>query len=262
MSEQTPTGGGATTGGPDESDQPVDPVRLSVVIPAYCEVDSIADTIHRVRDELGPLLDGALMEVIVVDDGSLDGTAAAAFSADLVVALPENRGKGAAVRAGVMAAAGSTVAFTDADLSYAPAQIARLLDAVEAGADMVAGSRYHPDTTTVVEAGALRRVGGRAVNAATRVVLHGSWADTQCGLKAFRGDVARELFSKSRVDGFAFDVELFALAERAGHRIVEVPVEVENSDRSTVRVVRDATRLLADIGRIRWSLWRGRYDLE
>jgi glycosyltransferase involved in cell wall biosynthesis len=235
-------------------------VRLSVVLPAYHEVERIADAIERVRQELGSRLGPGELEIVVVDDGSGDGTAEAAAAADQVIAKPANQGKGAAVRSGMLAARGRTVAFTDADLSYAPAQIERLLLAVEEGWDVVVGNRYHADTTTLVKAGALREVGGRVINAATRLVLAGGYADTQCGLKAFRSDVARLLFGHSRIDGFAFDVELLALVEHYGLSLREVPVEVENSERSTVRVARDASRLLADLLRIRRHRSAGRYD--
>ena len=165
------------------------------------------------------------------------------------------------MRAGVLASRGRAVAFTDADLAYAPAQIARLLHEVEAGCDVVVGNRYHPDTTTVVPPGRLREVGSRAINLATRSVLVGRFDDTQCGLKAFRSDAARLLFGHGLIDGFAFDVELLHLMERYGLSYREVPVEVENSPVSTVHVVADAARLLADLARIRRASKQGRYDL-
>jgi dolichyl-phosphate beta-glucosyltransferase len=238
-------------------------VRLSVVIPAYREVSMIASTVERVRRELDAVAPEGL-EVVVVDDGSGDGTAAAArlAGADLVVELAANRGKGAAVRAGMLAASGRVRAFTDADLSYAPAQVLGLLEAVEQGADVVVGNRYHERSTTLVEAGRLRQVGGRAINLATRTVLADRHADTQCGLKAFRGDVAEVLFRHGRIDGFAFDVEVIHLVERYRLRLVEVPVEVANSDTSTVHVARDALRLLVDLVRIRRAGAAGAYDVD
>jgi len=235
-------------------------VRLSVVIPAYRESERIAQTIERVRGELGGLMDPGDLEVVVVDDGSGDGTDRAARPADIVIAVPVNRGKGAAVRAGMLAASGRVRAFTDADLSYAPAQLLSLTEKIEQGWDVVVGSRLHPDTTTTARASRVREAGSRMVNGATRLVLAGHHADTQCGIKAFRSDVAETVFSAARVDGFAFDVEVFMLAERLGLSLIEVPVEVENSDRSTVRVARDAARLLVDLAAIRIDMARGRYD--
>ncbi|MCB1002700.1 MAG: glycosyltransferase, partial [Acidimicrobiales bacterium] len=211
---------------------------------------------------LAAVADDGGLEVVIVDDGSGDGTAAAARAAgaDVVLEQPENRGKGAAVRRGVLESRGRTVAFTDADLSYSPDQLLRLLGEVESGWDMVVGSRRHEDTTTLVRAGRLRELGGRAINLLTQVVLLGQYRDTQCGLKAFRSDVARLLFGRSRIDGFAFDVELFHLAERYRLSLAEVPVSVANSSRSTVRVARDALRLVRDLFRIRRAARRGRYD--
>ncbi|MGH9285219.1 MAG: glycosyltransferase, partial [Acidimicrobiales bacterium] len=211
-------------------------------------------------------LDGLLQleypdyEVIVVDDGSADGTAEAArrAGADTVVALPRNRGKGAAVRAGVAAATGRAVAFLDADLAYHPSQLLRLLDAVESGYDMAVGSRRHVQTVELVAARRLREVSGRLFNLLAQIVLLGDYRDTQCGLKAFRADAAARLFAGGRIDGFAFDVELFHLAERYGFSLVEVPVEVTNSPRSTVRVAAQGWRMVRDLLRLRRWAVRGR----
>ncbi|HEX2850874.1 MAG TPA: glycosyltransferase [Acidimicrobiales bacterium] len=238
-----------------------DGVRLSVVIPAYCEGKAAAVAVTRVRAELAAIVDGGGLEVIVVDDGSPDDTAeqARAAGADLVLRNPVNRGKGAAVRAGVLAASGRAIAYTDADLSYDPSQLARLLEVVEQGTEMVVGSRRHVDTTTLVRARRLREVSGRAFNIATRWLLLGEERDTQCGLKAFRHEAARALFRAQRLDGFAFDVELFFVAERLGLSIVEVPVTVAHTTHSTVRVGGDALRMLRDLVRVRWWAARGLY---
>jgi glycosyltransferase involved in cell wall biosynthesis len=239
-------------------------LRLTVVIPAYQEASRIAASVAQVRQELGDIADDGGLEVLVVDDGSHDATAQAAADggADRVIAMGVNRGKGAAVRAGMLAARGRTIVFTDADLSYPPAQIAGMVAQVEDGWDVVVGNRHHPDSTTLVPAGGLRRLGGRAIHLATRAVLVAPHSDTQCGLKAFRSDVARRLFGRSHVDGFAFDVEIIHLVERDGCSLLEVPVEVANSDRSTVHVVRDALALLADLARIRRLEGVGAYDSD
>lgn len=237
-------------------------VRLSVVVPAFRE-ERIGATISRLRSDLDKVADDGGLEIIVVDDGSHDGTAEAAEAAgaDQVLRQPVNRGKGAAVRAGVLAAHGRTVAFTDADLSYSPDQLLGLLEGVEDGWDVVVGSRRHTDTTTLVKAGRLREIGGRVINWLTTLVLLVHHRDTQCGLKAFRSDVAKEIFAHSHVDGFAFDVEVFHLVERYGLSLSEVPVRVENSSRSTVKVARDALRLVRDLFRIRAWGRLGVYDL-
>lgn len=238
-------------------------VRLSVVVPAFGEQERIADTIDRLRSALAKVAADGGLEIVVVDDGSFDGTAAAAEAAgaDRVLRHEVNRGKGAAVRTGVLAARGRAVAFTDADLAYSPDQLLGLLDEVEAGWDVVVGSRRHTDTTTLVRARRLREIGGRGINLLTRAVLLGQYRDTQCGLKAFRSDAARLVFSHCQVDGFAFDVEVFHLVERYHLSLTEVPVRVENSTRSTVRVARDAARLVRDLFRIRRRASQGVYDL-
>ncbi len=239
-------------------------VRLSLVIPAYFEEDGIAETVTAVEAALGHLRTDGGFELIVVDDGSTDATAerARAAGADRVIALEQNGGKGGAVRAGVLAARGRTIAFTDADLSYSPDQVLRLLAEIEGGWDVVVGSRKHTETRTLVTARRLREVGGRIVNAFTAFVLLGQYRDTQCGLKAFRSDVGKVIFSHSRIDGFAFDVEVFHLVERYRLTLAEVPVELTNSTRSTVHVVRDTTRLVRDLFRIRSVAHTGGYELE
>ena len=243
--------------------QPRGERRLSVVVPAYQEAESIAATVGELRRALDTLAAYGGVEIVVVDDGSVDATAEAArrAGADHVVRHDHNRGKGAAVRTGVLAAQGRTVVFTDADLAYSPDQIPGLVALVEEGWDVVVGSRRHTDTTTLVRARRLREIGGRAINLLTRAVLLGQYRDTQCGLKAFRSDSARLIFARTRVDGFAFDVEVFHLVERYHLSLAEVPVTIANSSRSSVHVARDALRLVRDLFRVRQWAAEGRYDL-
>jgi hypothetical protein len=132
--------------------------------------------------------------------------------------------------------------------------------AVEDGWDVAIGDRRHPDTRTLVAPSRLRAWGSRVINWLGYAVLLGSFRDTQSGLKAFRSDVARFVFARTRVDGFAFDIELLHLVERHQLSLMEVPVEVANSSRSTVSAARDAARLLVDLFRIRhWSA-EGAYE--
>jgi glycosyltransferase involved in cell wall biosynthesis/putative flippase GtrA len=238
--------------------------RLSVVIPAYREGDRIASTLTQLRAALADVEARGGLELLVVDDGSGDDTAerARAAGADQVLEFDTNRGKGAAVRAGMMAAEGRTVAFIDADLAYSPAQLLELLDAVEDGWDVAVGSRQHTETTTLVRAGRLRELGGRAVNLLTHLVLLGQHRDTQCGIKAMRRDAARAIFSRARVDRFAFDVEMFYLVERYRFSLTELPVKVVNSGRSTVRIVPATIGLVGDLFRIRVRARQGLYDLD
>jgi dolichyl-phosphate beta-glucosyltransferase len=236
--------------------------RLSVVLPAYCEADRIGEALRSLRAALADVAADGGLEVIVVDDGSVDGTvdAALAAGADQVVVQPRNRGKGAAVRSGVLAARGRTIAFTDADLAYGPDQVRRVLDAVEDGWDVAIGDRRHPETRTLAPPSALRAWGSRAINRLVYAVLLGSYRDTQAGLKGFRSDVGRFIFARTGIDGFAFDIELLHLVERHELSLMEVPVEVTNSARSTVRAARDAARLVVDLLLIRHWAAEGRYE--
>jgi len=243
--------------------EPPGDLRLSVVVPAYGEADRIGETVRRLRGALADIRPEGC-EVIVVDDGSSDATADAALAAgaDQVVVQPHNRGKGAAVRTGVMASRGRTIAFTDADLAYPPDQIRRVLTAVEDGWDVAIGDRRHPESRTLAPPPPLRALGSRIINWLGYAVLLGSYRDTQGGLKGFRSDVARFVFGRTRVDGFAFDIEVLHLVERHQLSLVEVPVEVANTRRSTVRPVRDVGRLLVDLARIRrWSA-EGEYEAQ
>lgn len=239
-------------------------LRFSVVVPAYDEADRIAGAIKAIREALVAVHEHGGVEIVVVDDGSRDGTGLVALDAgaDQVVVQPENRGKGAAVRAGTLAARGRTVAFTDADLSYTPDQLVRILDAVESGWDVAIGSRGHPEARNLVAPSRLRALGSRVINLLGYAVLLGSFRDTQCGLKGFRSDVGRFVFERVRTDGFAFDIELLHLVERYRLSLVEVPVEVSNSARSTVRVGRDAVRLVWDLFRIRHWAATGVYEVD
>jgi dolichyl-phosphate beta-glucosyltransferase len=237
---------------PPDPDRP----RLSVVVPAYAEAARIGASVRTLRQALAATAADGGLEIVVVDDGSADDTAGEArrAGADRVIRLDRNRGKGAAVRAGVLAAEGSAVVFTDADLSYPPDQVVRLRDGIERGWDVVAGSRQHIDTRTLVRAGRLREVSGRVFNLVTRAALGLPFGDTQCGLKGFHRDAGRRLFSAGRIDGFAFDVEILWLARHLGLSVTEVPVELDSAAGSTVRIEVDALRMLRDLLRIRrWA---------
>jgi dolichyl-phosphate beta-glucosyltransferase len=238
-------------------------LRLSVVVPAYREEGRIGDSVRRLSAALAEVDRDGGVEVVVVDDGSGDATAAEAAAAGArVVSLSVNRGKGAAVRQGVLAARGRTIAFVDADLAYPPEQVLRLLEGVEAGWDVVVGSRRHGRSVDVARVPLLRSVSGRLFNLLTAVVLLGRYRDTQCGCKAFRSDVARLVFSRTRVDTFAFDVEVFHLVERYRLSLTEIPVTLVESAGSTVRVGIDALHMVGDLFRVRRWSGRGVYDLD
>ena len=236
-------------------------MRFSVIVPAYREAGRIGDTVAALRAALAGINASGGAEIVVVDDGSDDGTADAARAggADIVVELGVNRGKGEAVRAGMRASSGEVVAFTDADLAYAPNQLVRLLDEVERGVDMAVGDRRHPDSVAVTEPSRLRRAGSVLVGLARGVLRLGRGRDTQCGLKAFSRQAAGAVVEASVMDRFSFDVEVLFLADRLGLEVRQVPVEVVNSNVSSVRVVSDGWELVLDMGRIRARALLGRY---
>lgn len=232
--------------------------RLTVVVPAFREESRIAATI----DELRHALAGVDVEIVVADDGSPDDTAGVAAAAGAtVVRLEPNQGKGAAVRAGVLAASGRTIAFTDADLAYPPEQLRTLLAAVEDGWDVAVGNRWHPDSVAVQRPSTLRQLSSRMFNLLTAAVLLGRYRDTQCGCKAFRSDAAQMIFERTRVDGFAFDVEVLHLVERYRLSLTEIPVRVNDGGESTIRVGTAALRMVRDLVRVRRWAGRGAYDL-
>lgn len=243
-------------------DRPPPPgdLRLSVVVPAYNEEALITETIDAITTGVSEHLGDDSFEVLIVDDGSSDRTAELAAEAGAeVLRLEANRGKGAAVRAGVLAARGRAIVFTDADLAYPPPLIVDVLAELEQGWDVVVGSRRHHDTNTLVKAGRLRELGGRVINLLTQAVLLGNFHDTQCGLKGFRSDIGKVVFERTRIEGFAFDVELFLIAEQDRLSLTEIPVSITNRAGSSVSVVGDSFELLADLFRIRRWAGEGRY---
>jgi dolichyl-phosphate beta-glucosyltransferase len=228
---------------------------LTLVIPAYNEERRLEESLARVRAWLDAHQPRA--EVLVVDDGSRDGTAALVerlalgWPAVRLLRLGRNQGKGAATRRGVLEARGEWILCSDADLSTPIEETARLLAAGER-APVVIGSRSIAGAN-ITRRQPLHRVAmGRAFNLAVRTVTPGHHADTQCGFKLYRHDAARDIFSRLTVDGFAFDAEVLYLAHALGYPVAEVAVTWHNDERSSVDIWRDPARMLLDIARVRW----------
>ena len=244
-------------------DEAPSPVALSVVLPAYQASDLVGAAVTEIGAALrrNESLDGGL-EIVVVDDGSSDGTAEAArrAGADVVVSLEANRGKGAAVRAGMLAAQGRLRLFTDVDLAYPPGQLTSLIDALDGGADVALGNRRHAQARTINPPPPARAFASRMFNAFTRLVLLRRYHDTQCGFKGFTAEAAEEIFSRSVIDGFAFDVEVLYLVEHLDLTAAEVPVAVDHSADTTVRLAAQSLKVVADIWRIRHRAGAGAYD--
>jgi dolichyl-phosphate beta-glucosyltransferase len=241
----------------------VEPLALSVVVPAYQEARRLPATLTHVTAYLDGR--GEPYELIVVDDGSHDATAevAARGLAGLgergrLLRLPANRGKGAAVRAGALAARGERVLVMDADLSTPIEELAALERACAGGADVAIGSRALDRSLIVRRQPLLREWSGRLFNLVVQLFALPGIQDSQCGFKLFRGEAARDLFRRARSDGFGFDVEVLALARHLGYRIAEVPVRWRNDDDSRLSLARGAAAFLDPL-RVRLGLWLGRY---
>jgi dolichyl-phosphate beta-glucosyltransferase len=234
---------------------------LSVVVPTYNSVEFIAASLR----ELLAYLDArsARSELIVVDDGSMDATCEVVErelvrpGRGLLLRSAHNRGKGHAVRRGVLAASGERIVFTDADLAYPPSQIDALLVALDAGADVAIADRTSADSRFTLSPGFFgylftRHLSSRLFNRINRILLRIPYRDTQAGLKAFRGEVGRSLFARVTLEGFAFDVELLTLAHREGLRVVEVPVAYHYlSESSSVEFAWEAWKSLRDVLAVR-----------
>lgn len=235
---------------------------LSIVIPAYNEALRLPATLAA-WDAFLASRDGA-SEVIVVDDGSRDDTrvVAEAFAAGhdrfRVVAQPANRGKGAAVRAGMLAATGAYRFYVDADMNIAPENIDRALAILGGGADAVIARRSLADYASTERS--FSRVGaGALVQVTRRTLVLPTITDTQAGFKGFRAALAERIFRLATVDGFAFDIEVLYLARRAGARIVQMPVRVEYREGSTFDVRKHLRPFLGDIVRVRRNALARRY---
>ena len=238
------------------------PLYLSLVIPAYNEAGRLPRNLPLVAAHCAslPLPAPGGWEVLVMVERSTDGTlesaraAAAPFPELHVVDNGPQRGKGHAVREGMLRAAGGIVLFMDADLSTPLTEIERFLAWFEAHpeTDVLIGNRRHPGSRIGRPQGWLRRHLSRVFNRLVQGrVLGGEWADTQCGFKAFRQPAAREIFRRQRLDGFSFDVEVLALASALHLRVADLPVEWFDDRATRLNLWRDGWTMLRDLWRVR-----------
>jgi dolichyl-phosphate beta-glucosyltransferase len=233
---------------------------LSVVIPAYNEESRLVPTLARIRRYLAAR--DYQSEIIVVDNASADRTGEVAREAGVQVLHEPRRGKGAAVRTGMLAARGERVLFSDADLSTPIEEVEKLLGALKAGSDIAIASRALPGSNIAVHQPWHREIVGRAGNLLVRMLAVHGIADTQCGFKLFPREIAQRLFGAQLMTGIAFDMEVLFLAQRLGLRIAEVPVTWVDDPDTRFSRFRDSLDAIKDLFRIRWNWMRGRYRVQ
>ena len=235
---------------------------LSIIIPSFNEESRLPATLERIAAYL--LTYGREAEVLVVDDGSKDGTAAVAesFRSKIprlrVVSNGVNRGKGYSVRYGMQEARGRIALFTDADLSAPIEEAGKLLGALETN-DVAIGSRAMDRSLISVHESPFREFAGIIFNKIVRSVLWLPFVDTQCGFKAFRRERCGVIFEQQTIERFGFDPELLYLARHHGLRAVEIPVRWGHSPATKVSMLHDSIQMFIDVFTIRWNALRGRY---
>lgn len=229
---------------------------ISIIIAAYNEEHRIGESLLKVKDYLtGQDLD---YEIIVIDDGSTDNTkkVATGYKAKIInlkiISYPINKGKGYALRQGVLVSKGEAVLLTDADLSTPIEELSYMLPLISSREyDVVIGSRGLKQSTIIKKQPWWRQDMGKIFNRIVRLLVLDDFSDTQCGFKLFSGEVARSLFKDARIDRFAYDVEILALAKKKGFNILEMPVKWINSPDSKVNPIFDSLQMLFDLVKIR-----------
>ena len=236
---------------------------LSIIIPAFNEEKSLPGTLEQAFSFLASQPYTA--EVIVVENGSQDRTLQVAqeFAREnpALRVMQSQRGKGHAVRCGMLAAGGKYRLMCDADLSTPIGEVERFLPPALGDADIAIGSREAPGAVRYREP-YYRHLVGRVFNGLIQTLLLPGLQDTQCGFKCFRGELANEVFGRQTLGGWAFDVEILFIARRLGYRIVELPIPSHYNPGSKVRVLSDSVRMGLDLLTIRLNGWRGVYDVR
>jgi len=232
---------------------------LSVVIPAYNEENRLGPTVARIQEYLAG--QSYTSDILVINNASTDRTGEVARAAGVRVIDEPRRGKGAAVRTGMLAAFGDYVLFSDADLSTPIEEVEKLLARVPDGYDIAIASRGLPASNIVKRQPWYRELVGRSGNLVVRMAAVRGIADTQCGFKLFPRELAQKLFRVARLTGAAFDVEVLFIAQRRGLKIAEVPVTWIDSPDTRFNRVTDSLDALKDLVRIRINWLLGRYRI-
>ena len=240
-------------------------VEISIVIPAYNEETLILNTLESLREYMATRSEN--YEFIVVDDGSNDRTAATIqdwqkkMNADLQLLINQkNMGKGFSIRRAVQASRGQYVIFIDADLPYELYAIDNFLSALKNGYDLAVGSRVLPGAE-VRGVPFYRYIAGQVFSWMVQLLLFTGLPDTQCGFKSFRSMAAKEIFRRTSIDGFGFDVEMLFVARKLKFAIQPIAVHmIEHRQRSRVRLFSDSLRMFSNLFTVRVKDWQGKYD--
>jgi dolichyl-phosphate beta-glucosyltransferase len=219
--------------------------EVSIIIPVYNEAQRLPENQETLLNFLKDFPHET--EILFVDDGSTDGTADLVKTPARILRNDENRGKSFAVRQGMLEASGRIRVFTDVDLALPPRYLHEVLKQIENGEDVVIASRRVKGSKSTGDGKKYRAVMGVVFNCLVRAFAVKGVSDTQCGFKAFTGAAAELLFSRQKLDGFVFDVELLYMASRFGFKIKEMPVEWADSNLSTIRPILDASLMLKDM---------------
>lgn len=242
---------------------------ISIVIPAFEEEERLGGSIRKILEYCQS--SGENIELIVVDDGSKDGTAKVAETVTAefpdipskVVRYEQNRGKGYAVKTGLLAASGEIALFSDADLSTPIEEMPKLIDPIKADEyDVTFGSRALDRSLIGTHQPWRREQGGKVFNLVVRLQTGMPFWDTQCGFKAFNMAKFRPLLDLMRIHRFGFDVEFLYVAKLHGLRLKEIPVRWNNDERSKVNVFRDSLRMFNEVRQIRRNARRGLYNFS
>jgi dolichyl-phosphate beta-glucosyltransferase len=235
---------------------------VSLIIPTY---NQRGRTVRALTDAKAFLAAryGDQAELIVVDDGSEPDKAMRPEDlppGTIFVGLPQNLGKGGAIRAGVAKARGTYIVFTDSDLPFSLEPLTTTLAWLADGADLVIGDRLHPDSVAAIEVTPTRRLSSVVYTWMVQNLLGLDYPDTQCGYKGYRAAVAKDLFGALEVTSFAFEAEILLRARNARYRVRRQPLQLLHDEDTSVRLTRHAPRMILDIARIAWRARRGRYE--
>jgi dolichyl-phosphate beta-glucosyltransferase len=228
---------------------------ISIVIPAYNEAERIGPTVETIHNYFSKKHQS--FDILVINDGSKDNTTNIVLDCAKRIRNVKlldssiNQGKGSSVRKGMIHAAHDLILLTDADLSTPIEEFEKLVPWIQRGYDIAIGSRGMKKSEIILRQPWHRRTMGRVFNLLVKILILSDFSDTQCGFKLFRSEAATRIFRLSKIDGFAFDVEVLFIAKKMGYKIKEVPVRWIDSPRSKVSALRDPFRMFLDLLKIR-----------